>query len=259
MLSIARSTLAFPVQLTFLVINGFGAFLATVYNNNTPDLYPNNAHHKLGWMLIWTICAQLLLGLVNTCMRRNDSSRDVSEREAFIPISTENMAQHQRFHNISDNELHRFSNDSGHGTQQHSDTSRSQSIFSLGEDRTRNHSSPRRASEHELNEKTMNTMSQLNKFLIQNLPVLMTSQARYVLTVVYESINRLILILGFVALTTGIVTYGGIFRGSLIFSGLAHFIKGGVFFWYGVLTLGRWAGCFSEIGWVSCLIWSSSN
>jgi hypothetical protein len=39
-------------------------------------------------------------------------------------------------------------------------------------------------------------------------------------------------------------------RGGEVFSGLAHFIKGGVFFWYGVLTLGRWAGCFADIGWV---------
>jgi hypothetical protein len=37
--------------------------------------------------------------------------------------------------------------------------------------------------------------------------------------------------------------------GDRIFSGLAHFIKGGVFFWYGILTLGRWAGCFADIGW----------
>jgi hypothetical protein len=41
--------------------------------------------------------------------------------------------------------------------------------------------------------------------------------------------------------------------GPEIFSGLAHFIKGGVFFWYGILTLGRWAGCFANIGWVGAL------
>jgi hypothetical protein len=40
-------------------------------------------------------------------------------------------------------------------------------------------------------------------------------------------------------------------QGGQIFSGLAHFIKGGVFFWYGILTLGRWAGCFAELGWVN--------
>jgi hypothetical protein len=34
-----------------------------------------------------------------------------------------------------------------------------------------------------------------------------------------------------------------------VFSTLAHFIKGGIFFWYGLLTLGRWMGAFTEYGW----------
>jgi hypothetical protein len=67
--------------------------------------------------------------------------------------------------------------------------------------------------------------------------------------VAYEIIDRTILILGFIALTTGGVTYAGMFRGSNVFNGLAHFIKGGIFFWYGLLTLGRWMGCFAEFGW----------
>lgn len=38
-------------------------------------------------------------------------------------------------------------------------------------------------------------------------------------------------------------------RGSHVFNGLAHTVKGGIFFWYGLLTLGRWMGCFVEYGW----------
>jgi hypothetical protein len=38
-------------------------------------------------------------------------------------------------------------------------------------------------------------------------------------------------------------------RGNNVFNGLAHFIKGGIFFWYGLLTLGRWMGCFADFGW----------
>lgn len=30
---------------------------------------------------------------------------------------------------------------------------------------------------------------------------------------------------------------------------MAHFIKGAIFFWYGLLTLGRWMGCFADFGW----------
>jgi len=26
-------------------------------------------------------------------------------------------------------------------------------------------------------------------------------------------------------------------------------VKGGIFFWYGLLTLGRWMGCFADMGW----------
>lgn len=38
-------------------------------------------------------------------------------------------------------------------------------------------------------------------------------------------------------------------RGVRIFSGLAHCVKGGIFFWYGLLTFGRWMGCFADFGW----------
>lgn len=34
-----------------------------------------------------------------------------------------------------------------------------------------------------------------------------------------------------------------------MFNGLAHFIKGGVFVLYGIITLGRWVGFFAQLGW----------
>ncbi|KAK3180375.1 hypothetical protein K4F52_008226 [Lecanicillium sp. MT-2017a] len=38
-------------------------------------------------------------------------------------------------------------------------------------------------------------------------------------------------------------------EGKSVFNGLAHWIKGGVFFWLGLFTLGRWCGSFAELGW----------
>jgi hypothetical protein len=66
---------------------------------------------------------------------------------------------------------------------------------------------------------------------------------------VYNIIDRIILPFGFTALATGAITYGGIMRDRDIFNGLAHWIKGGIFFWYGVLTLGRYVGCWADLGW----------
>ncbi|PHH80788.1 hypothetical protein CDD83_3661 [Cordyceps sp. RAO-2017] len=48
---------------------------------------------------------------------------------------------------------------------------------------------------------------------------------------------------------SGIATLGRFFEGEAIFSGLAHWIKGGVFFWLGLFTLGRWTGSFGDLGW----------
>lgn len=38
-------------------------------------------------------------------------------------------------------------------------------------------------------------------------------------------------------------------RGDAVFNILAHYVKGAIFFWYGLLTLGRWMGCFADLGW----------
>lgn len=38
-------------------------------------------------------------------------------------------------------------------------------------------------------------------------------------------------------------------RGGAVFNVLAHYVKGGIFFLYGLLTLGRWMGAFADFGW----------
>jgi hypothetical protein len=210
MLSIARSRISFPVQFAFLVINGFGILIATIYNANTPDLYPNNAHHKFGWLLTWTVGAQTLMALISAYTRRNGRSvGDYDEQVAFIPISTEVMEEHQRNQDLHDQE-HRYSNDSGQGTEPNTESLRSQSFSSLSEDRNSPVSVSRRTFENDdQNEKRK--VNRLARFLSQNLVAAMSSRTRLILATVYESINRLILILGWVALITGVVTYAGLF------------------------------------------------
>ncbi|KAG8699325.1 hypothetical protein FRC08_005371 [Ceratobasidium sp. 394] len=51
-----------------------------------------------------------------------------------------------------------------------------------------------------------------------------------------------------VALVGGAV-YTGICRGNYLNGCLAHFIKGSIFFWYGILTWARYLGAWSDRGW----------
>lgn len=242
--SISGSRYRLPVQFLFLVVNGVGVLLATVYNASTPDLYPNNAHHKLGWVLTWIMCAQVVMGLISVY------TKPKVDRDGFTPVSTENMEQHHRIHALSQAQTHRFSNDSGQGTEPNTASLRSQSISSTHSDE---HQLPDVRQEHDEEDQDekhgLMHGSRVDKFLAKKIPAMLSSRVLRGFQFIYNLIDRLILILGFVGLTTGGVTYGGLFMGSRIFSGLAHFIKGGIFFWYGILTLGRWAGCFADIGW----------
>ncbi|KAL2430267.1 putative membrane protein C3B8.06 [Exophiala dermatitidis] len=259
--SVARSRYALPVQFLFLVLNGLGVLFGTVYNINTPDLYENNAHHKIGWIATWIVTAQVIMSLLFTYSGRGKITETpvaAGERAAFLPLSVDNMIHHDTYPYTD----HRWSGDSGQGTEQ-SSTLHSSNGSPLDphqrnpfddyqkpepqpepEDEDdepavpRRHSSPR-----------WWRIKALDKYLSARVPNLMSAKFLRVFEVAYEVIDRTILVLGFIALVTGGVTYAGIFRGNNIFNGLAHFIKGGIFFWYGLLTLGRWMGCFADLGW----------
>ncbi|WEW60639.1 hypothetical protein PRK78_006126 [Emydomyces testavorans] len=257
MFSVSRSRLALPVQFLFLVINALGVFVGILYNGQTPDLYENNAHHKIGWIATWVMIAEVVMGLLFTYSGRNKQVGDATyERVSFLPVS-QDSSQDNRASSLRMGHGYRWSGDSGQGTER--------SSSSLHCPRS---SSPERGClmsrdeevddfEEKSADETRNVPGSwqffrsafLDKYLTHHIPALLSERVLNILRVVYIIVERTILPLGFIAVVTGGVTYGGIFRGNNVFNGLAHFIKGGIFLWYGILTLGRWLGCFADFGW----------
>ncbi|PWY81583.1 hypothetical protein BO94DRAFT_470214 [Aspergillus sclerotioniger CBS 115572] len=247
MLSVARSRFALPSQFLFLIINSFGMLLGIIYNNQTPDLYPNNAHHKIGWIASSVACAQVVMLLIFTYAGRGNADVAASERAAFIPVATEETAHQPHsypFHNYSRHSIQGAERDSSI----HSGPSSSTCVWST------DYVDFEKPEDDLHDEKTAGSCSWLrntfvDRFLASRVPGMVSSRVLRVIHVGYMVIDRIILPFGFIAIATGGVTYGGIMRGIEIFNGLAHFIKGGIFFWYGLLTLGRWMGCWSDLGW----------
>ncbi|ELR08363.1 hypothetical protein VC83_04626 [Pseudogymnoascus destructans] len=258
MLSISRSRLNLLAQSGFFIINLGGVILAMLYNSRTPDLYPHNAHHTIGWLLTWVTVAQICLALITASARLRGGSRNSEEQLPFIQSLQQSVGGHQWANAAENSPGYRFSDDSGHGTEQNDESLRGNSSSSLEDDRDVMNGinrkyyegeaddlapSPKKRSRHVL------VMKRLRAVLLGKVPLYISSRVTGLLRIFEAIITRTILIQGFVAITTGAVTYAGIFRGRDVFSGLAHFIKGGVFFWYGILTLGRWAGSFADRGW----------
>jgi len=154
------------------------------------------------------------MALLQAYTSRPEEARYVDERAAFIPISTYAMEEHRRIHNIEGGQEYRFSNDSGQGTERNTESLRSHSTSSdeeVDENRVSNIDLGYDA-EHETSEKRrVLPNSALDRFFMKRLPSLLPSGTLRALETVYKIINRAILILGFTALTTGIVAYGGIF------------------------------------------------
>lgn len=146
------------------------------------------------------------MGVISAYTRRKEV------RRSFIPVSTENIEQHQRIHDMSQAQMYRFSNDSGQGTEPNTESLRSQSISSNSSD---DHQLPdvRREHEEEDQDEKHGLMhgSKVDKFLSKKIPGLLSSRALRSFQLFYNVVDRVILMLGFIALTTGIVTYGGFF------------------------------------------------
>ncbi|KAF2459669.1 hypothetical protein BDY21DRAFT_362361 [Lineolata rhizophorae] len=261
MMSIVRSRFAMPVNLVFLVLNAVGLLVGTVYNNRTPDLYENNSHHKSGWAFTWIACAWVVMGVVDLYARKARASGGPHPPHAGRhSVSFAAIAQYQRIQS-AEAQPSRWSDDSGQGTERNTSSlyghSRSPSVQSENQQFAAQSPTLHEDDIDDGDDGSYDAAEKrgflrsvaVDRFLSRNVPRVAAGRTFKAVRLLYALIERTILILSFVALTTGLAVYGGIFRGNDIFNGLAHFIKGGIFFWYGLLVLGRWSGSFADLGW----------
>lgn len=222
MLSLARSRYTLLVQLAFLALNAVGVFLGVVYNASTPDLYPNNAHHKLGWIVTVVVCAQVAIGLLarvaGMLRRERQAAARAEERQGFIPVSTEAMAEHESRYPAP---YGRFSNDSGQGTEPRTESLRSHSLSSGAESpaiaardaqhKEYGHADDDADDDLEAAHLPMFSKSTKAHSVVARVADKISDRFWKVLLFTYHFIDRTILILGFIALCTGIATFGRFF------------------------------------------------
>lgn len=253
-LSVARSRYHLPAQMVFHVVNGLGIFAGFVYNHSTPDLYVNNAHHPLGWVVVSFTFVWTLMSVYVAYGEHRRERRSSSQREQQLTIQS--LAQFDARSPYDDGVFSRDSRDSGQGTERNSASlfgSRQNSTDHVyrkpEEDNSNEDFEDEKLDDEEAERTGFLGNKKFESFLSKGLRMISTKRATTVVRTTQIVLEKFLLLLGFVALTSGFVVSGGLFRDRQIFSGLAHYIKGGIFVWYGLLTLGRWMGAFSEYGW----------
>lgn len=209
MLSIARSRLALPTQFVFWIVNAIGVLIGIIYNNQTPDLYENNAHHKIGWIVTAVASAQVFMTLIFTYAGRGESEVSSYERATFLPVSTDETASPMHYPSGS---LHayRWSRDSGQGTEQNSLNSRptSPQCDSRSEDYDGFEKPEEQVRGKQGKRWFQGTV--VDRFLSSRVPAMASSRVLRTLNMAHMVIERIILPFGFATIATGGVTYGGI-------------------------------------------------
>ncbi|MBE3045745.1 DUF2427 domain-containing protein [Candidatus Bathyarchaeota archaeon] len=210
MLSLARSRYTLLTQLVFLAGNGLGMIVGIVYNGKTPDLYPNNAHHKIGWVATVVVCAQVFLSLLDRAtgfMRKNGAGKGAYQGlKSYKSSSTGDHAT---------GDSYRTSYDSGNASDGLAESPRSNSVSTLAENRPL-----RSEGEQEFDEEESFTDVE---FLtreprpsgwhgwVSKMPMGIFRRGSRAFALWYDIVDRVILPLGFVAFCTGIVTLGRFF------------------------------------------------
>ena len=236
MLGVAQSSFHIPVQIAFVTMTTIGIVFAILYNSATPDFYENNAHHKIGWVIIWMLAAQVVSGMIRGVARYVRGPSRVQE----LANDAEDMFM------LGDDE---FEDDDSEGIKPRTNFRRENSVSGnhTGASTPREGlSSPsvQRSSENTLlddrerNFHTLDTVpgprngqTKLEKYLGRKLQkqgwlVRINRRGSFIAKIVHGVIGRPMLGLGFIQVCTGIVTATGIFKGDHVYNGLAHFIKG---------------------------------
>lgn len=189
-----------------------------IYNSRTPDLYPHNAHHTTGWLLTWATVVQICLALITASARLQGESKNPEEHLPFIQSSAQSLGGHQWAHNAENAPGYRFSDDSGHGTEQNDEYLRSHSSSSLDGAQEELNGISQKYYEGDADDLAPGSkwsrhplMKRLRAIFSSKVPSYISSRLTGVLRMLEAIITRTILIQGFVGITTGAVAYGGIF------------------------------------------------
>lgn len=204
MFSIVRSNLAFIAHVLFLTIHALAIVLAFAYNSQTPDLYPNNAHHKIGWIITFVVLAQSLIYLTGWFAGVSKGRNVAFHAQALIPHP---KAAHGRLLSCRHDgeQIYRLSHDSGQCAGSGTETSRNNLVSTTEDEDTP-------LNNEIYDQRAASPLPSITR------PILAIKVASIIpfrgwkqLKICFDIIDRLILPFGFVAISTGVVTFGRLF------------------------------------------------
>ncbi|GMM33231.1 Tvs1 protein [Saccharomycopsis crataegensis] len=238
-----------------------------VFSNSVPDMYPNNAYTKMSYILFVASIVHYVSALMNFGFNYLSSESDNSTLAAqdntkFIPLKNFGHSRGSTalspsstlydFNSSSRNSIdfsHRFSASQADATNNHSVhfSDDPESVASEVNDQE-SHQLIDNPKGFSFPSVKSNTDSILHKILhnsrVQSGLVRSASVSSFIFNLMNYPLFGYLLIYAMTGITVGNMMG----QGSKVFNLLAHFIKGGVFFLLGLVSLARYCGCWQSLG-----------
>ncbi|KAI8075305.1 hypothetical protein BC940DRAFT_287975 [Gongronella butleri] len=283
MFGIARSPFHVPTQILAFLVSCVGFLFGKLYGHSTPHLYAGNSHHTMGWLIFMLFQAQLSIGVVrkiaNAVARSQASYQSLHEDETVRLVGTPSYpSSHGDSHSEGSMETlhHTFEDAAPSKAEEDSQLvaapSRAIDQHDIDDDEDQDITvvHGRRASSEDgdaLLQDPMMMLDREEKPPLWMRPILLVLPfvpnfikqsfvtaaynpfTKTVCRYVHSYLGRVFVILVFAQTLSGLVVYHGTCRSWEVLPCIAHLIKGGIFFFYGILTFGRYLGAFAEYGW----------
>lgn len=214
MLSIAKSRYTLAVQSAFTAINAVGVALAAIYNAKTPDLYPNNSHHKIGWIVTLIFAVHILvnfIGLAANKWRSRTARTSSNEEHPFLPTTRQNSTFTQGGY-YTPNQL--TTDDGGSSSNTEPSSSRNSSVSTICAEDAHlgsEHNKEFRNDDDEFEDVPFLSSSPTRAALASTFNRCFSDNAMKYVDIGYKVVDRIILPFGFIALVTGVATFAGFF------------------------------------------------
>lgn len=211
MLSIASSRYTVLTQIVFIALSTVGMLTAMVYNARTPDLYPNNAHHKIGWIITAVVAAHVVAGVISRrkFAQPTFGSEGQAHEQPFMSLATtlddQDYADESQEFRLYGESSRQISISTPNSLGSTSDITQLEAYDDEWElPACRNFGSTRRVPHQGRFSAVINFLESLRWTITSRSP---WTYLRYT----YKVTDRIILPFGFIAFTTGIATFGRFF------------------------------------------------
>ena len=202
----------------------------SIFINLIPELYPGNAYGKMIVILFITTCMQLVFALVKNLEPSNlsNGSSSLSNGPYFsLRPST------------SGSDVNNNNNNNGNDNDEDEDEDDGDNV---------SESSLINSSAAAIDCEKMGLTTQQSKIYRFRMWISQTKFHKF-FKIGFNLLNWGHFFYYLVLIPTGVATFCMYGQAETVFNLLAHFIKGGVFFAYGILSLARYCGAFSNKGW----------